>query len=258
MFRPERTEGYSVRIRATLAPLRVAAFGTAAVSATPSTRSGTTSASSRWRSLSTPKRAARWPPARCSSRVSSSLRSSLRRYGARGPAAICVPSCPSIYLAEGAMFAGLAILAKSFALASVLALACLDGVLMLTARGLTRGAVNAILTPRDLLREGNALLNVAFAASNVGGSALGGSSSRFQRHDRALGSMRPLSSDRRAAGHFATASPRAQRAGAVRRSHPGRTAVRAPQPSCAAVVDGPVDRAGALHAHRPDRGRVRP
>jgi predicted MFS family arabinose efflux permease len=45
---------------------------------------------------------------------------------------------------------------------------------MLTARGLTRGAVNAVLAPHDLLREGNALLNVAFAGSNVAGSALGG------------------------------------------------------------------------------------
>jgi MFS family permease len=81
---------------------------------------------------------------------------------------------PSIYLAEAAIFGILAILAGSFALTPVLALACLDGVLMLTARGLTRGAVNAVLTPHDRLREGNALMNVAFAASNVGGTALGG------------------------------------------------------------------------------------
>jgi predicted MFS family arabinose efflux permease len=81
---------------------------------------------------------------------------------------------PTIYVAEGAMFAGLAMLSNSFALIPVLVLAGLDGVLMLTARGLTRGAVNGVLTPRDLLREGNALLNVAFAASNVGGAALGG------------------------------------------------------------------------------------
>jgi predicted MFS family arabinose efflux permease len=81
---------------------------------------------------------------------------------------------PSIYLAEGVMFAGLAWLASSFSLVPVLVLACLDGILWLTARGLTRGAVNAVLSPRDLLREGNALLNVAFAASNVGGTALGG------------------------------------------------------------------------------------
>jgi MFS family permease len=81
---------------------------------------------------------------------------------------------PAIYLAEAVMFAGLAILAGSFALVPVLVLACLDGALMLTARALTRGAVNSILSPRNLLREGNALLNVAFASSAVVGTALGG------------------------------------------------------------------------------------
>ena len=45
---------------------------------------------------------------------------------------------------------------------------------MLTARGLSRGATNAILHPKGLLREGNGLLNVGFAASSVGGAALGG------------------------------------------------------------------------------------
>jgi predicted MFS family arabinose efflux permease len=59
-------------------------------------------------------------------------------------------------------------------LAPVLALALFDGVLMLTARGLSRGAVNAVLHPAGLLREGNGLLNVGFAIASVGGSALGG------------------------------------------------------------------------------------
>jgi MFS family permease len=80
----------------------------------------------------------------------------------------------SIYVAEAALFGGLAMLAGSFSLGPVLLLACVDGALMLTARGITRGAVNATLTPSGLLREGNALLNVAYAASNVGGTALGG------------------------------------------------------------------------------------
>ena len=46
--------------------------------------------------------------------------------------------------------------------------------LMLTARGLTRGVVNGVLQPGGLLREGNGLLNVGFAISSVGGAALGG------------------------------------------------------------------------------------
>jgi MFS family permease len=83
-------------------------------------------------------------------------------------------SLPSIYAGEAVVFALLALLASSFSLPAVLALALLDGVLMLTARGLSRGAVNAVLQPVRLLREGNGLLNIGFAVASVGGSALGG------------------------------------------------------------------------------------
>jgi predicted MFS family arabinose efflux permease len=72
------------------------------------------------------------------------------------------------------VFSVLALLAGSFSLVPVLLLALLDGVLMLTARGLSRGAVNGVLGPKGLLREGNGLLNVGFAAASVGGAALGG------------------------------------------------------------------------------------
>ena len=72
------------------------------------------------------------------------------------------------------MFVLLALLADSFWLALVLALALIDGALMLTARGLSRGAVNAVLQPTGLLREGNGLLNIGFAVASVGGAALGG------------------------------------------------------------------------------------
>jgi MFS family permease len=81
---------------------------------------------------------------------------------------------PTIYAGEALVFGLLAFLAESFSLALVLVLALIDGALMLTARGLSRGAVNAVLRPRRLLREGNALLNVGFAAASVGGAALGG------------------------------------------------------------------------------------
>jgi predicted MFS family arabinose efflux permease len=81
---------------------------------------------------------------------------------------------PSIYAAEALVFAILALLAESFSLALVLILALTDGALMLTARGVSRGAVNAVLQPKRLLREGNALLNIGFAAASVGGAALGG------------------------------------------------------------------------------------
>ena len=81
---------------------------------------------------------------------------------------------PMLYAGEAAAFVLLALLAGSFSLVPVLLLALLDGVLMLTARGLSRGAVNAILSPVGLLRGGNALLNMGFALASVGGSALGG------------------------------------------------------------------------------------
>jgi MFS family permease len=81
---------------------------------------------------------------------------------------------PALYLGEAAIFAALAVVAESFSLALVLILALVDGTLMLTARGLTRGVVNGVLQPSGLLREGNGLLNVGFAISSVGGAALGG------------------------------------------------------------------------------------
>ena len=56
----------------------------------------------------------------------------------------------------------------------VLALALVDGTLAITGRGLTRGAVAAVLQPAGLLREGNALMNIGFAVASVGGAALAG------------------------------------------------------------------------------------
>ena len=72
------------------------------------------------------------------------------------------------------MFAALALIAHGELRARlVLALGLVDGTLALTGRGLTRGAVAAVLQPADLLREGNALMNIGFAVASVGGAALG-------------------------------------------------------------------------------------
>jgi len=81
---------------------------------------------------------------------------------------------PAIYFAEAAVYAALAVMSGRFLLIPVLALALVDGVLMLTARGLTRAAVSATLEPHGLLRQGNGVLNVAFACATAGGAALGG------------------------------------------------------------------------------------
>jgi predicted MFS family arabinose efflux permease len=83
---------------------------------------------------------------------------------------------PGIYVLEAAAFAGLAYFASGdrFVLAFVLALGFVDGMLAITGRGLTRGAVAAVLQPKGLLGAGNALMNLGFAVSSVGGAAIGG------------------------------------------------------------------------------------
>ena len=83
---------------------------------------------------------------------------------------------PVIYLLEAAAFAGLAYFASGdrFVLAAVLALGLADGMLAITGRGLTRGAVASVLQPQGLLASGNALMNLGFAVSSVGGAAIGG------------------------------------------------------------------------------------
>jgi predicted MFS family arabinose efflux permease len=82
---------------------------------------------------------------------------------------------PWLYAVEALVFVALAwISTAEFALGVVLALALVDGAIAVTARALTRGAIASILQPANLLREGNALLNLGFAVAVVGGSALAG------------------------------------------------------------------------------------
>ena len=82
---------------------------------------------------------------------------------------------PVLYVLEAAAFAAIGLVADGdFMLGLVLALALVDGTLAITGRGLTRGAVAAVLQPKRLLREGNAMMNVGFAVASVGGAALAG------------------------------------------------------------------------------------
>jgi MFS family permease len=84
-------------------------------------------------------------------------------------------SLPGLYVLEAIVFTALAVIADgNFVLPLVLALGLIDGALAITGRSLTRGAVAAVLQPSGLLREGNALLNIGFAVSSVGGAALAG------------------------------------------------------------------------------------
>ena len=82
---------------------------------------------------------------------------------------------PTLYVLEAAAFGALGLIAETdFLLAVVLALGLIDGTLAITGRGLTRGAVAAVLQPAGHLRDGNALMNIGFAVASVGGAALAG------------------------------------------------------------------------------------
>jgi MFS family permease len=76
---------------------------------------------------------------------------------------------PTIYAAEAAAFAALAVLAGHFSLPVVVVIAAIDGALALTAKTLARAVTAAMLEPEGELRAGNAILNVAF----TGGAAVG-------------------------------------------------------------------------------------
>ena len=83
-------------------------------------------------------------------------------------------SLPLLYAAEAVAFAVLALFVDDFLLIAVLALATIDGSLASASRALTRAAAAATLAPAGQLREGNALLNVAFTVGAAGGPAIAG------------------------------------------------------------------------------------
>ncbi len=83
-------------------------------------------------------------------------------------------SLSGLYAIEALVFVALAVQVSNFSLALVLGLALIDGVIALTGRGLSRGAVAGLLAPAGALRDGNALLNVTFGVAGVLGLAAGG------------------------------------------------------------------------------------
>jgi hypothetical protein len=80
----------------------------------------------------------------------------------------------AIYAIEAVTFAALALLTHHFSLPLVLGLLAVDGTLAVVARAITRGALANALEPAGLIREGNALLNVALAPAFAAGGALAG------------------------------------------------------------------------------------
>src|SRR3712207_6221471 len=84
-------------------------------------------------------------------------------------------SLPALYVLEAMVFVALGLIADgTFVLGLVLALGLVDGTLAIAGRGLTRGAVAAVLQPAGMLKEGNALMNIGFALSSVFGAAVAG------------------------------------------------------------------------------------
>ena len=81
---------------------------------------------------------------------------------------------PTLYAAEAAVFGVLALLAHEFVFAAVLALAIFDGSIASAARALTRASAASVLAPSGQLREGNALLNMAFTVGAAAGPAIAG------------------------------------------------------------------------------------
>ncbi len=81
---------------------------------------------------------------------------------------------PALYVIEAALFVALALLAGRVPVGFVLALAFVDGIVVLTVLSLTRAATVAATGPPGLLREGNALANTVSMATRMAGPALGG------------------------------------------------------------------------------------
>jgi MFS family permease len=84
------------------------------------------------------------------------------------------PVLVCLYALEAVLFVFLAWVAGRFHLATVLALALLDGIVAVTARALARAATVRVTSAEGLLREGNAVTNASFSVCFMVGPALGG------------------------------------------------------------------------------------
>jgi MFS family permease len=81
---------------------------------------------------------------------------------------------PALYLAEAVIFGLIAALTHRLPVAAIMALAAIDGMLAIAAKGLTRGATTAALGSGERLRRGNAILNFGFTSGGAVGPALAG------------------------------------------------------------------------------------
>lgn len=108
----------------------------------------------------------------------STLATALLLIGTRGLPALSAPAIaarlsaaplrtalPGLYLGEALLFGTMALFLPHLGWVPLVLLATADGFLAIGARSLSRAAIATTLSPLGLLREGNALLNVAFAAA---------------------------------------------------------------------------------------------
>jgi hypothetical protein len=79
-----------------------------------------------------------------------------------------------LYLLEAGLMAGLVLVSRHFSLPILLVLAACDGLLAIAAAALTRSALATTLADENLLREGNALLNLVGMIIIAGGPAISG------------------------------------------------------------------------------------
>lgn len=117
----------------------------------------------------------------------STLATAVLLIGTRGIPALAAPAIaarlsasplrralPGLYIGEAVLFGAMALLLPQLSWPVLILIATVDGFLAVGARALSRAAIATTLSPLGLLREGNALLNVAFStAAAVGPPAAG-------------------------------------------------------------------------------------
>jgi predicted MFS family arabinose efflux permease len=81
---------------------------------------------------------------------------------------------PALALTQAAIFAALALSARSVALPAILALVAADALIAPVSRALIRSTIASVTRPAGLLTEGNAAVNVAFTTNAMLAAAVGG------------------------------------------------------------------------------------
>jgi MFS family permease len=79
---------------------------------------------------------------------------------------------PAFYLVEAVLFGVLVLVASDPWLPLICLLAFFDGTIAATGRAITRAATVAVLEPAELLREGNAVLNLGFSLMSIVGPVI--------------------------------------------------------------------------------------